>query len=130
MTMLYPHRFSTPCTLRRLLSGAPAPLVLEAATAIATVARSIGQSDATAVLVDAALVVRGTLRATDIATPSAHSAELIAVKTPMLEPETDLETACSTMLRAGVDRVLVVTVRGQLLGVITRGDVERAVIRA
>jgi predicted transcriptional regulator len=118
-------------TLRRLLRQTVPPIVIDPSTPIATVARTLAaQPGATAVLVDASLVLRGTLAIDDLDGPNDHAAEAIAVKTPMMEPETDLDSARMTMQLAGVDRVLVVAFNGQLLGVITRDDLDRAMKRS
>ncbi len=114
-------------TLRRLLSRVPPPIVLEASTPVATVARALADAPGSiAVLVDANFVVRGTLTAWDLHHADAGvAAETIAVPTPMLEPECDLEVAEHTLKVAGVDRLLVVTLRGKLLGVLARTDFGR-----
>jgi|SRR5450755_1086635 predicted transcriptional regulator len=118
-------------TLRRLLRQTVPPIVIDPSTPIATVARTLAAlPGATAVLVDASLVLRGTLAIDELDGPSDHAAEAIAVKTPMMEPETDLDSARMTMQLAGVDRVLVVAFNGQLLGVITRDDLDRAMKRS
>ena len=119
------------CTLRRLLRQTVPPIVIDPSTPIATVARTLAASPgAIAVLVDASFVLRGTLALDELDGPSDHVAEAIAVKTPMMEPETDVDSARITMELAGVNRVLVVAFNGQMLGVITRDDLDRAMKRS
>jgi CBS domain-containing protein len=118
-------------SLRRLIRDSVPPIVLEPSTPTSTVARMVAaRPGAIAVLMDASFVVRGTLALEELHGPSEHAADRLAVTTPMLEPETDVESARTTMRLAGVDRVLVVAYTGQLLGVITRSDLDRATRRS
>src|SRR5450432_1519356 len=112
-------------SLHRLIRDSVPPIVIDPSTPTSTVARMVtSRPGAIAVLMDVSFVVRGTLALEDL-DGSEHAADALAVKTPFMEPETDIESARLTMLIAGVDRVLVVAHSGQLLGVITRVDLDR-----
>jgi CBS domain-containing protein len=117
-------------SLRRLIRDSVPPIVLEPSTPTSTVARMVAsRPGAIVMLIHASFVVCVTLALEELEGPSQHAADWLAVKTPMLEPETDVESARTTMLLTGVDRVLVVARTGQLLGVITRMDLDRATRR-
>ena len=114
-------------TLRRLLATVPQPLVVEASTEVAAVEAGLREKRAgVAVVVDNGGVLRGTLQLEDLAACAGHTHadEVMATANPALEPESGLEDA-EQSFAGGCRCVLVVASTGQLLGVLTKRDLDR-----
>jgi CBS domain-containing protein len=118
-------------TLRRLLAKAPPHVVFDVRTAPATIAAAIRRTGAVAVLVDGHGVLRGTLALADLeAADGSVRPEVRAIIAPILVPESNLEDAHTAMQVHGCERVVVATIRGELLGVLTRRDLARGAARS
>lgn len=112
-------------TLRRLVGRTQPPVVFDQATPIGVVEDVLErQPSATAVLVDGAHVYQGTLRLADLADRerTLPAERVMAIGTPVLQAEDDLEAARLAMQRSETDRVLVIAPDGELLGVLTDRD--------
>jgi CBS domain-containing protein len=116
-------------TLRRLVAHAPPPLVFACDTPIAIVEEALAELPfAKVVLVDAQHALCGVMVAGDLPTERASGVELETVmdtRIVFLAPEHDVEAALAT-LRAHQAEHVVVTLAGELLGVLSRADLERA----
>jgi CBS domain-containing protein len=116
-------------TLRRLLATKPAPLVFASDTPLRIVEEALRELPlATVVLVDRDHALCGVLVATDV--PAEHEEAMrasvaMSTKIVVLQPEHDVETALATLDTHHADHA-VVALAGQLMGVLSRGDLERA----
>src|SRR4051812_45430344 len=123
-------RLPTPrlATLRRLVAHLPPPLVFARETPIAIVQQALWELPfAKVVLVDRDHSPCGVLVARDLPTaPTPKIVEQIMdTRIVVLAPEHDVEGALAT-LRAHRAEHVVVTRAGELLGVLSRADLERA----
>lgn len=116
-------------TLRRLLATKPAPLVFAKDTPLRIVEEALGELPQSAVvLVDRDHALCGVLAVADL--PATHDgaarAEIaMSTRIVFLEPEHDVVAALATLDAHHADHV-VVTLAGELLGVLSRADLERA----
>ena len=119
-------------TLRRLLHRASPPISFECATPIGVVALALAQTPgAIAVFVDAHDVLCGTLAAGDLphADRGARADAIMSTRWIVMEPEDEADQALATLDRHGIDRLLVATRDGRLLGALERDDLVRALER-
>jgi len=116
-------------TLRRLLATKPAPLVFARDTPLRIVEEALGElPQSTIVLVDRDHALCGVLAVADLPPDHERAARAeIAMSTRIvfLEPEHDVDAALATLDAHHADHV-VVTLAGELLGVLSRADLERA----
>jgi CBS domain-containing protein len=116
-------------TLRRLLKTKPAPLVFARDTPLRIVDEALGElPQSTVVLVDRDHSLCGVLAAANLPDDHDQAARAdVAMSTRIvfLEPENDVETALATLQAEHADHV-VVALAGELLGVLSRADLERA----
>jgi CBS domain-containing protein len=116
-------------TLRRVLKTKPAPLVFARDTPLRIIEEALRElPQATVVLVDQDHALCGVLVVADL--PNVHergSRADIAMSTRMvvLQPEHDVEAALASLHTHHAEHV-VVALAGELLGVLSRGDLERA----
>lgn len=114
-------------TLRRLVRQAIPPVVLAQDARVVDVERALRlQPGTVAVLVDRSNVLQGTLRLGDLDRAGGDQGERAAHlmrPAPVLEAEHDIEAARAAMSMSGTDRVVVIGTSGELLGVLTDGDV-------
>ncbi|HET9989824.1 MAG TPA: CBS domain-containing protein [Kofleriaceae bacterium] len=115
-------------TLRRLLATKPAPLVFAADTPLRIVDEALRElPQATVVLVDRDHALCGVMVVADLPSVDRASRADVAMSTRMvvLEPEHDVDAALATLDAHHAEHV-VVALAGQLLGVLSRGDLVRA----
>lgn len=116
-------------TLRRLLKTKPAPLVFARDTPLRIVDEALGElPQSTVVLVDRDHSLCGVLPVANLAEDHDQSARAdVAMSTSIvfLEPEHDVDAALATLEAHHADHV-VVALAGELLGVLSRADLERA----
>jgi CBS domain-containing protein len=116
-------------TLRRLVRGTASPIVFDQETHVDEIEVALqGAPGAVVILVDGAGVLQGTLRLGDLRQldPAARAAHVMSRGTPMIDAENDIEAARLLMKCSATDRLLVVTPTGELLGVVTDGDLATA----
>src|SRR3954468_6223317 len=122
-------RLPTPrlATLRRLVAHLPPPLVFARETPIAIVGRALWELPfAKVVLVDRDHSLCGVLVASDLPPAATKTVEQIMdTRIVFLAAEHDVDGALAT-LRAHRAEHVVVTLAGELLGVLSRADLERA----
>jgi len=119
-------------TLRRVVRGLAPPLVVSTMAPVGAVIEALASSpQATAVVVDVSHTVRGTVQLRELVGADADVAieRVMATHDPVMEPERDVDSARLELAARGADRVLVATSDGDLLGVLTRTDLERAARR-
>ena len=75
--------------------------------------------------------MRGTLCLSELGTVDGRrrADAVMSTTTSIVEPECDLEEVRVRMATHASDRVVVVTAAGELLGVLTEGDIEHALSR-
>jgi signal-transduction protein with cAMP-binding, CBS, and nucleotidyltransferase domain len=116
-------------TLRRLLETKPAPLVFARDTPLRIVDEALGElPQSTVVLVDRDHSLCGVLAAANLPEDHDRAARAdVAMSTRIvfLEPEHDVDAALATLEANHADHV-VVALAGELLGVLSRADLERA----
>jgi CBS domain-containing protein len=107
-------------TLRRLLKGTAPPLIFDESTPLEMVERALLASPSSlAVVVDASNSLCG------VFSRSERGTSCTSTRAVILEPETEVEGASHTMDTEHVEHVLVVTSAGELLGVVSRRDIDR-----
>jgi len=112
-------------TLRRLLAGLGPPLVFEVTADIASVAAGLRASrTSAAALVDEQGILQGTLSLAELAGADGRSRAETAmtIGAPMLAPESNIEDALRAMRTHHASCVVVAAASGELLGVLTAGD--------
>jgi CBS domain-containing protein len=116
-------------TLRRLLKTKPAPLVFARDTPLRIVDEALGElPQSTVVLVDRDHSLCGVLAVANLPADHDEAARAdVAMSTRIvfLEPEHDVDAALATLDANHADHV-VVALAGELLGVLSRADLERA----
>lgn len=116
-------------TLRRLVSVGPPPLVFPCDTPIEIVEEALWELPfAKVVVVDPEHALCGVLVANDLPTETIAGLsleELMDTRMVFLAPEHDVEAALTT-LRARHAEHVVVSLAGELLGVVSRSELERA----
>jgi CBS domain-containing protein len=116
-------------TLRRLLQTKPAPLVFARDTPLRIVDEALGElPQSTVVLVDRDHSLCGVLAVANLPADHDEAARAdVAMSTRIvfLEPEHDVDAALATLDANHADHV-VVALAGELLGVLSRADLERA----
>ena len=116
-------------TLRRLLKTKPAPLVFARDTPLRIVDEALGElPQSTVVLVDRDHSLCGVLPVANLAADHDQTARAdVAMSTSIvfLEPEYDVDSALATLEAHHADHV-VVALAGELFGVLSRADLERA----
>ena len=114
-------------TLRRLLAGAPSPLVFARDTPLSIIEEALSDVPrARVVLVDRDHSLCGVLSELPVVCDhAAHADTAMTTRIVYLEPENDLETALATLVIHHADQV-VVALEGTLLGVVSRTELERA----
>lgn len=116
-------------TLRRLLKTKPAPLVFARDTPLRIVEEALGElPQSTVVLVDRDHALCGVLAVQDLPPdhPLAARADIaMTTRIVFLEPEHDVDAALATLDAHHADHV-VVALAGELFGVLSRADLERA----
>jgi predicted transcriptional regulator len=116
-------------TLRRLLKTKPAPLVFARDTPLRIVDEALGElPQSTVVLVDRDHSLCGVLPVANLAKDHDQAARAdVAMSTSIvfLEPEHDVDAALASLEANHADHV-VVALAGELLGVLSRADLERA----
>lgn len=117
-------------TLRRLLARSPPLDVFDQTTPLSEIERALCSSCASiAILVDSMNILRGTVSHAELERIDDHAAPAEAVmsrRVVSMLPETDIEAAYVTMMVHRTDHVLVVTASGELLGALSKADLERA----
>jgi hypothetical protein len=116
-------------TLRRLVKGTTPPLVFEETTPLESISEALKQTpDATAVLVDTNAVLQGTLRLGEIQELDGDvpAAWVMSRGAPVLEAEDDVDAARCAMSKGSANRVVVIGLTGELLGVLTERDIARS----
>jgi Mg/Co/Ni transporter MgtE len=119
-------------TLRHLIPKTAPPLIFDGSTPISVVEAGLRDSPSTvAVLIDESGILRGTICFSDLgAVDGRRRADAVmSTTTPIVEPECDIEEVRVTMATHDADRVVVVTAAGELLGVLTAGDIAQALSR-
>lgn len=119
-------------TLRNALRDRPEPLVFTGAALVREVRAALGtRTDAIAVVVNDSYQLVGTLRASEL--QGRHDNDrvdtAISQETPVLRGEDKVDAAAAAMSRSGTDRVVVVGVNDELLGVITEVDLRALALR-
>jgi CBS domain-containing protein len=116
-------------TLRRLLKTKPAPLVFARDTPLRIVDEALGElPQSTVVLVDRDHALCGVLAAANLPEhhdQAARADVAMSTRIVFLEPEHDVDSALATLEANHADHV-VVALAGELLGVLSRADLERA----
>ncbi len=116
-------------TLRRLLAGSVLPLVFHRETPLSIIEEALWEVPlAKVVLVDLEGALCGVLTSTDlplIREPAATAEAAMVERIVFLQPEHDVETALATLKFQHADYV-VVALAGDLIGVLSPSDLERA----
>lgn len=116
-------------TLRRLLKTKPAPLVFARDTPLRIVDEALGElPQSTVVLVDRDHSLCGVLAVANLPADydeAARADVAMSTRIVFLEPEHDVDAALATLDANHADHV-VVALAGELLGVLSRADLERA----